>query len=67
MLNLQTPNDMEIKNLGDGLVELTPSVQGNKIEYTPTGAKYSNVVCKERIVGDFEEIEVSSPAETAEE
>lgn len=46
---------MNTKNLGEGLVKLTPSIKNNKIKEIFTQKKYSVVVCKEETAKNFVE------------
>jgi len=48
---------MTKKNLGEGLVELAPSINGNKIMEIHSQSKYSEVVCKEEQEKNFKEVE----------
>ena len=47
---------MNIKYLSDGMVQLTPSVTGNKIKDAFTERKYSEVVCKDKNAKKFSEV-----------
>ena len=47
---------MNIEYLSDGIVQITSSVEGNKIKDNFTGRKYSEVVCNEKNVKNFSEV-----------